>query len=172
MEMETEPSLKDNFDEAVDTEVLLDVGAKGDHKAASEYKAEREKAKHHHQRRRVAVDGLIVKSYGSKKAPKPAKLGTAVAAYKIHTKTGAERWWSTVFGDTSFIEQALPAVAKVFTDHASGRWRLQCGARDKSFSWTQRGVQRAATMVLCLAWEWNTEAIGEQPPKGVRNLRG
>ena len=172
MEMETEPSLKDNFDEAVDAEVLLDVGAKDDHKAASEYKAEREKATHHHQRRRAAVDGLIVKSYGSKKAPKPAKLGTAVAAYKIHTKTGAERWWNTVFGDTSFIEQALPAAAKVFTDHANGRWRLQYGARDKSFSWTQRGLQRAATMVLCQAWEWHTEATGEQPPKGVQNLLG
>ena len=163
--------MKDNFGAAVDAEVLLDVGAKDDHKAASEYKAEREKANHHHPRRRVAVGGLIVKSYGSKTAPKPAKLGTAVAAYKIHTKTGAERWW-TVFGDTSFIGQALPAVAKVFTDHASGRWRLQYGARGKSFSWTQRGLQRAATMVLCQAWEWHTEATGEQPPKGVQNLLG
>jgi hypothetical protein len=148
------------------------VGAKYDHKAASEYKAEREKAKRHHQRRRAAVYGLIVKSYGSRKAPKPAKLGTAVAAYKIHTKTGAGRWWNTVFGDTSFIEQALPAAAKVFTDHANGRWRLQYGARDTSFSWAQRGVQRAATMVLCQAWGWHTEAIGEQPPKGVHNLLG
>ena len=38
MELETEPSLKDNFDEAVDTEVSLGVGAKDDPKATSEYK--------------------------------------------------------------------------------------------------------------------------------------
>jgi len=65
------------------------------------------------------------------------------------------------------IEQALPAPAKIFTDQANGRWRIMYGDRDKSVSWTQRGVQRAASMVLNIAWEWHNEATGEDSPKWV-----
>jgi hypothetical protein len=66
VDMEAEPSLKESFDEAVHPGVLLDVASRDDHKAASEFKADHEKAKQQYHKRNVSLGGFVVKAYGIK----------------------------------------------------------------------------------------------------------
>ena len=65
----------------------------------------------------------------------------------------------------AFIQDFMPPGFRVSTDLLQGRWRASCrnGFNDgKSFSWSSRGHQEAAELLLRWAWDRRAAHLGER----------
>lgn len=75
-----------------------------------------------------------------------------------------DRWWASIPGDPSFVEDNLPPGGRVSTDHWCGRFKVSYQGQSNSISWTVRGMQEAGLECLRVLWKWHQERTGEPAP--------
>ena len=109
----------------------------------------------------VGIKAAVCKRFKIKVIPAAKEL----VGQKPLVGKAADRWWSTVAGDASFIEQWMPPGSRVFTDHWNGRFRVSLRHHAaRSVSWTSRGMQAASLQALRLLWGWQHADKGEHCP--------
>lgn len=72
---------------------------------------------------------------------------------------------------TAFIKEWKPDGSHVLTDVSMGRWVLVYpGHARRSVSWSKRGFQDAAILVIDALWTWHISAGGGQPAWSLAQL--
>lgn len=65
----------------------------------------------------------VAESFGKVKT-KPCLVSKKAAQAKLNTRAGADRWWSSIKGDESWIRAWMPPASGLFVDDANGRFRV------------------------------------------------
>ena len=138
-EMEEDPVATECFDEAMDSDIFLDIATRDDQQDAKDHKKKQREAKEKLNKRAYSVRRQVEETFKHHPKAKTAAIAKEVHAAKLHTKVGIGRWWATVVGDKTYLEKWKPPSSGVFTDVENGRWRVHIGSVVKSFSWTKRG---------------------------------
>lgn len=67
----------------------------------------------------------------------------------IKTKAAADRWWSSMVGDDSYIQVWKPSVSTCYSCNANGQFKVVYpDVAPKSFAWTKRGMEAASVLAL------------------------
>jgi hypothetical protein len=164
----TDAALESDFiDAPIDIEAMLDVGERKDMKAANDYGEELKQNKVSAAKHRVSCLAAVTKKFvGVKKAKKVVcPIATKAKELKLHTVAGKTRWWASLVGDKTYIDEFRPPTGRVAVDDANGRFLVTySGGKRKSVSWTKVGLQAASVNALALLWGWHHEATDEICP--------
>ena len=144
------------------------IQSSGDRKMYKQWKAESKE----HREKMAQASPKIIKSVQLKfpkwKPQEEGMIATASAA-KIHTKKGAERWWSSMQGDPLFVEGWKPPGSTIFTDNRNGRFRVTFkGIEVISFSWYNRGNATACSDALKWIWGLYVADTGKDMPAALQ----
>lgn len=150
-----------------DDDYWNDVVLLGDQKDAKVVVAEKKNASERRNTAITSVSKLVETTF-----PEVQALGKKVATKRAQAKAAAARQQAgqRLYDDLSedvhrAVLDRLPDEAKVIADRPNGRWFVSYpGFKTRSVSWTQRGSEAAAAMVLEIVWAWHCTATGAPKP--------
>lgn len=163
--MEHEPSacyLDDITDEQIQDCVLV-----GDQKETKEIVKQRAKAMQTRRADQEATRELIKQCFPKVQAVLKKAISKKDAAAKLAAmEHDRSRFYDGLDRDaTEALRFALPNSCRLVPDAKNGRWFINHPSfKQRSVSWTQRGHQQGAKMVLRQAWGWHHATTGEEPP--------
>ena len=96
----------------------------------------------------------------------------AKKAYQKKLKVDQDRFFASPSADAGeALASTMPSSAKLTADVPNGRRLFSHPAfKIRSVSWSERGPEKAAKLILEEAWRWHTAATGEPMPDYLQDL--
>jgi len=170
-EEEEDPQALEFAEEALDTDVFLDIATRDDQQEAKKQNEKIKVATQSLSKRLAISKRLVDDSFKHYPKTKPLAVAKVVSAAKLHTVTGSRKWWNSMRGDPTFLDLWKPPGSSVYTDQQKGLWKVTLGPMSRSFSWTVRGQE--AAVGLCLRSLWDEHVMrhpGEPMPPTLAAL--
>jgi hypothetical protein len=167
------PACEGTLDSIIEDDMFAEVVGIVDKKPIKDHLQTRKKDHEHRSAMQPKLNAFVRRKCVQLKKPiKPGSLSAKVDLLKLTTKSGMDRWWSSVVGDLGWIKEWLPPRGSVFQDDPNGRWRITYpGGKIRSISWTKVGMEAASITLLKQMWKWHTDRTGEACPLALVGMQ-
>lgn len=166
--------MDDTIEEYINDDMVRDVLRDQDKDAMKSILNKRGESLSFRRKEPASIKESVARKFAERPKSLQAKLtdvATLAKKSKVGTAVGNQRWWASVTGDISFINQWRPPIGGVTMDSPNGRFLLTYpGQHRRSISWTCRGADVATLDCLRQLWSWHVEATGQPCPLPERIL--